>query len=267
MPEVRKALWDRGYILLIIGGGITGFVQVNDTHLHKQLKNEYRKKESTLIPEKLTKDTRKVRSPHRSEMMSLLVESEKAIALDTNAAFKSVWVTNSLDGSKDYLVSDKIFGFVGDCMRQFRNEMTAKPPPNTVKEVIRSLIPPKGIKRGKNIEGSELFDGEEIAEEEEEEDEDEDEEEIDADQLFQALSGDIPVELATEKETQECNAVTGNSVSLVGITEYDQINEDAKFLDEIKKVFDEYETSAQFTTARNQLENAYRSVRNSLKNA
>ena len=153
--------------------------------------------------------------------MSLLVESEKAIALDTNAGFKLVWITNSLNGSEDYLVSDKTFGLVGDIMRQFRNEMTAKPPPKTVKEVIRSLIPPKGIKRGRNIEGSELFDEEEI-EEEEEEDEDEEEEEIDANQVVQALTGGTPVELVTEKETQECNAVTGNSVSLVGITESNQ---------------------------------------------
>ena len=60
--------------------------------------------------------------------------------------------------------------------------------------------------------------------------------------------------------------MTGKSVSLVGITESNQINKDAK-LDEIKKVFDEHETSAQFTTVRNQLENTYRSARNSLKNA
>ena len=86
--EIRKALWDRGYILLIIGGGITGFVKVNGTHLHKQLKNEYSKKESALMLEKLKKDPQKFLSPDRSEMMSLLVESEKSIALDTNAAFK-----------------------------------------------------------------------------------------------------------------------------------------------------------------------------------
>ena len=61
--------------------------------------------------------------------------------------------------------------------------------------------------------------------------------------------------------------MTGKSVSLVGITESNQINKDAKFLDEIKKVFDEHETSAQFTTVRKQLEKAYRSARNSLKNA
>ena len=44
MPEVRQALCSRGYILVIIGGGITGFVQVNGIHLHKPLKSEYQKK-------------------------------------------------------------------------------------------------------------------------------------------------------------------------------------------------------------------------------
>ena len=46
--------------------------------------------------EKLTKDPQKARSPDRSEMMSLLVESEKAIVLYTNAALKSVWITKEL---------------------------------------------------------------------------------------------------------------------------------------------------------------------------
>ena len=45
--------------------------------------------------------------------------------------------------------------------------------------------------------------------------------------LEECLTGDIPVKLATEKETQECTVVTGNSVSLVGITESDQINKGA----------------------------------------
>jgi len=264
MPEVRKALWSRGYILVIIGGGITGFMQVNDTHLHKQLKSEYRNKESALMLEKLSKDPNKVPSTNRSEMMSLLVDSEKAITIDANAAFKSNWVTNSLDGTEDFFVSDKIFGLVGDSMRnKIRNKMTAKPPPKTLKEVIGALIPPKGIKRGKNTEGAQLFDGEEIAEEEEEEAEEE--EEIAADQLFEALTGEISIELVTEKDTQECNAVIGNSVSLVGIAKSENINKDAEFLDEIKKVLDKYKTSEQFITARNQIENTYKAARASLK--
>ena len=89
---------------------------------------------------------------------------------------------------------------------------------------------------------------------------------LETDEKLKSILGtDIPVELAAEKETEVCNMVTGNSVSLVDITESDQINKDAKFLDEIKKVFDGHEISAQFTIARNQLENAYRSARNSLK--
>ena len=76
--------------MLIVGRVITGLVQVNDTHFHTQLMNMYRKKESALMLEKLTKDLQKVPSPDRSEVMSFLVESEKAIALDTSAVFKSV---------------------------------------------------------------------------------------------------------------------------------------------------------------------------------
>ena len=152
MPEVRKALWDCGYVLVIIGGGIAGFVKVKDTHLHKKLKSEYRIKESALMLEKLTKDPKKVPAPDRGEMMSLLAESEKAVKLDANTTLKSVWVTNCLGGSEDYLVNDKIFALVGDNMIQFINEMRAKPPPKNIKEVIRSIIPPKVIKRGKNTE-------------------------------------------------------------------------------------------------------------------
>ena len=38
MPEVRQALYDRGYVLVVMGGGITGDLQVNDTHTHRALK-------------------------------------------------------------------------------------------------------------------------------------------------------------------------------------------------------------------------------------
>ena len=58
--------------------------------------------------EKLIKDSKKVPAPDRGEMMSLLVKSEKAVELDANTAFKSVWVTNCLDGSEDYLVNNKV---------------------------------------------------------------------------------------------------------------------------------------------------------------
>ena len=54
-------------------------------------------------------------------------------------------------------------------------------------------------------------------------------------------------------------------LSLVGIAKSEDISKDAEFLDEIKKVLDKYETSEQFITARNQIENTYKAARASLK--
>mmetsp|Transcript_6581 Transcript_6581/g.9511 ORF Transcript_6581/g.9511 Transcript_6581/m.9511 type:complete len:197 (+) Transcript_6581:266-856(+) len=39
--RVRKALLAKGYILVVIGGCITGDVQCNDTHIHHKLKKAY----------------------------------------------------------------------------------------------------------------------------------------------------------------------------------------------------------------------------------
>ena len=41
-PSVRKALFRKGYFLIVPGGGITGDVQINDTHYHHPAKDNYR---------------------------------------------------------------------------------------------------------------------------------------------------------------------------------------------------------------------------------
>ena len=41
MPKVRQALFKKGYVLVVIGGGITGDVQINDTDCHHHLKTLY----------------------------------------------------------------------------------------------------------------------------------------------------------------------------------------------------------------------------------
>ena len=43
--SVRTLLIHKGYIPVYIGGGITGDIQVNDTHFHHPLKAAYREKE------------------------------------------------------------------------------------------------------------------------------------------------------------------------------------------------------------------------------
>ena len=87
-------------------------------------------------------------------------------------------------------MSERVFTLASPSMRKFRDEMMKKPVPSTIQELIRGLIPPKGIKRKNNVEGSELLDEDEISE-----DEDEDDDEIDSeaneDVLLEQLSGEI----------------------------------------------------------------------------
>ena len=49
MPEIKAALLKRGYVPVIIGGGVTGDIQVNDTNLHSPLKAKYRELEQSLM--------------------------------------------------------------------------------------------------------------------------------------------------------------------------------------------------------------------------
>ena len=60
MPEVRQALFKKGYLLVVIGGGITGNVQINDTHCHHHLKCSYRDLEIKLMLEQLGKERKEL---------------------------------------------------------------------------------------------------------------------------------------------------------------------------------------------------------------
>ena len=63
--EVKKALLAKGYILVVIGGGITGDVQCNDTHVHHTLKKEYHEIEAEKIMEMLKSNPGKIPSPSK----------------------------------------------------------------------------------------------------------------------------------------------------------------------------------------------------------
>ena len=115
----------------------------------------------------LEKDPIKIPSPSQNEVMPMLLQAWETLEIDTKREFKSLFVTNGLDGS-DYLVSDKLFALVGNEMVDFWKELMSYNFVKTFKEVIRNLIPPKGVKRKSNVERSELLDceGEEISLEE-----------------------------------------------------------------------------------------------------
>ena len=63
IPEVRQALLKKGYVLVVIGGGITGDIQINDTSCNHNLKKHYRKFEMNLMLKQLNNDLNKIPSP------------------------------------------------------------------------------------------------------------------------------------------------------------------------------------------------------------
>ena len=144
MPEIRKALYERGCILILMGGGITGFIQANDTDLHKRLKALYREEEINLMLKMLVADKSKIPYPSRDNMIKMLMSSWDAITTDAiSQIFKKLFVTNKLDGSEDYLVSDKLFSLIGNEMKDFRDSLLKSDVPNNLKTIVKQLIPPK----------------------------------------------------------------------------------------------------------------------------
>ena len=83
MPEFRQALFKKGYVLVIIGGGITGDIQINGTNCHRDLKKHYRDLEMKLLLEQLEKDPIKISSPSRNKMMSMLLQAWEIREIDT----------------------------------------------------------------------------------------------------------------------------------------------------------------------------------------
>ena len=124
------------------------------------------------------------------------------------------------------------------------------------------MVPPKGIKRGKKIE-TERLDGEEIGNDASEKEDDEND--VVAQQLPAALSGNILIETTSQEPVKESNTVIDKTVSLAGINDNEDIENGTRFLDELRKVFDSFETSTQFTSARQQIEITYQNARRTLK--
>ena len=147
--EVKDALYDQGYFLVILPGGITGDLQVNDTDLHHPLKSAYREKESELMIKKLQDDPNKIPSPSRDDIMKMCQEAYTRVLSTINVvdAFKRNGITISLDGSEDHLVSNRLKSLVWDDLFQFRAQLLSKPHPANLKNLEKVMIPPDGVKR------------------------------------------------------------------------------------------------------------------------
>ena len=172
--EVSQAMLARGYILVGIGGGITGDIQINDTHLYHPLKQKYREREreTTVVLEQFSENPNKIAAPSRDVMMVMLADSWDSLTMDPVKCLKNNFVGNVFDGSEDFMVSYELFKIVGAEMVEFREALLKTTAPTTVEKLMKTITPPKGVRIRESSdvppdEGKELFDceGEEIGEE------------------------------------------------------------------------------------------------------
>ena len=91
-----------------------------------------------------------------------------------------------------------------------------------------------------------LSDGQEMGNNASEEEDHENE--VDAEQLLAALSGNIPIETTCQEPVKEINSVIGKTASLARVTDSEDFEKEARFLDELRKMVDSFETSTQFTS-------------------
>ena len=259
MLEGRQASFKKGYILVIISGGITGDIQISDKNCHRGFKNHYRDLEMKLILEQLEKDPIKIPSPLRNEMMSMLLEAWETLECDTKREFKSLFVTNTLDWSEDYLVPDKLFALIGDEIIELMSQNSVK----TLVEVIRNLLPPKGIRRKVNVEGSKFldFEGEDISLDEFQQECDEDE--VTENDLA-AVEDNSDVVDATIVQSNS-TSIPKHHVSFPNLKNDPDIKRDSEFLDKMQQFMTNDNTSTLFIPYLSQFRATYQKARRSVK--
>ena len=275
MPEVKEALLKRGYVYIGIGGGITGDIQINDTDIHAPLKRAYQQLEQELMIKQLQSDPKKIPQPSRDDMMRMLVESLQSIDVDVQGRYKSLWLTCALDGSEDYLVSEKLMSMVGEDLKKFRAELMKSRSPKQLKDLLKLITPPKGV-CGKNQgtssvpidEGDELFDcdGDEIDVSVEVNGERSDDEFSD-----EGNSG-------IEKSAEEATGNNGNDsdqrhapsespsiIPLAPLCESEELKRDATFLDELGLLLQKEETTVRLTPQVTSIKKQYIIARRNIK--
>ena len=97
--------------------------------------------------EQLHNDPKTIPKPPRDEMIRMLYESHVSLQKDYAKEFKSLWVTNALDGSEDYLVSERVYKLARARMIDFRNQLMKIASSKNLKQLLKMVTPLKGVKR------------------------------------------------------------------------------------------------------------------------
>ena len=118
LPNWFHPFTQKGFVIYVLDD-----YAVHLTDLHKRLKVLYREEEMNLMLKMLEVDKSKIPSPNRENMIKMLMSLWNAIITDFSQVFKKPFVNNKLDGSEDYLVSDKLFSKTGSKMNDFRDTL------------------------------------------------------------------------------------------------------------------------------------------------
>ena len=98
-------------------GGITRFLQANDTNLCQHLT------ETTLMLKKLEIDKNKDLRQICEKIILMLLAALRRTVLDFTAVFDTLFVTNVFDGSEDVLVSNKLVSLTGGFILEHQRDL------------------------------------------------------------------------------------------------------------------------------------------------
>ena len=175
-PSIGDAFIQKEHFPSIMGGGITGDIEINDKDLYHPPKTIYCNEGSQLILDKLATDSTKGSIPTRDDVMHMFCSAwDKTTSdFDMELAFKQNAITISLGGPDDGVVKTSLSTMVMEEMKKFWVKLLQSPAPTTMKEHI---IPPEEVKRNNKPPGKpldeecELLDGEYFGESDEEDEE------------------------------------------------------------------------------------------------
>lgn len=77
---------------------------------------------------------------------------QKSVDAGVGKSFKSLFVIyNNFDGLEDFIVLDGVFNLVGEAMVEFIEILLKTTPSKTIKELMRMITQPKGVKTAKSL--------------------------------------------------------------------------------------------------------------------
>ena len=276
MPEVIAALLKRGYVLVGIGGGVTSDIQINDTEIHSPLKTKYRELEQQFMIAQLRSDPTKIPQSSHNEMMRMLVESNNSL----DARYRALWITSKLNRSEDHLVSELIMTLVGQILMLFRENQMKNASPKTLKDLLKLITLPKDVKKGKNVNGSPIDEGNKLYDC----DGDEISYPIDIEDQFGPPSDDENEQQATESTNADKQFFDATStdtqpkaeqsqrdqlIELNPLCNHPDLKKNATFVDYLTKFLKTHNTSSKFlphiTAIKKQCLTVRRQVKNRIK--